>query len=302
MAEMLEEYAHEAFDLLDDISSALISIEQGDVSKENYDEVVRSLKGLKTSSRMMGISELTNHLLMFEDRFLRFDGRLDKISKNISYFLNSTEAAKKLLNKNSFQNSISPSAKEDEEVSPIEEVINKKITEAKSVRPKLLVFLTKDNEKVESLEPYEIVKIKGTGKESDLIDECKKIRPTAILTDIDINSKENLETILKIRLTTPTVLVCHDKKDYDVAAKHLLCMIERNDLNQDLLNHLLPHQIKIIKTLSSMEKITRLLSYMYSDLKEQLVEKPDDIVKQALCDEVYIILKDYKSSQEGGKS
>ncbi|OIQ17078.1 MAG: hypothetical protein BM556_12745 [Bacteriovorax sp. MedPE-SWde] len=97
---LLEEFALEAGELLDESEDSLLALDKGSDAQECYNLVFRCFHSLKGSAGMMGLDEMQKHMHLIEDRFQSYSDNLTELPSTIDYFLMGIDVAREILKGN----------------------------------------------------------------------------------------------------------------------------------------------------------------------------------------------------------
>lgn len=97
---LLEEFALEAAELLDESEDALLDLDKGKDPQECYNLVFRCFHSLKGSAGMMGLDEMQKHMHLIEDRFQSYSDKLPELPATVDYFLMGIDVARAIMKGN----------------------------------------------------------------------------------------------------------------------------------------------------------------------------------------------------------
>lgn len=112
---ILEEFAVEARELLEEAEVALLTLDSGGDPPAVYNSAFRTFHSLKGAAGMMGIIDVQNHMHLLESQFTKFEGKEDQIIKHLDYFLEGLDLASDLLEGKSVEFKTKAPFKEEKE-------------------------------------------------------------------------------------------------------------------------------------------------------------------------------------------
>lgn len=100
MDTLLDDFAIEANELLNECEDTLVDIEKGSDLEQGYIQIFRCFHSLKGSSGMMGVMELQKHMHLLEDRLESYKTNKTMIIENLDYFLLGVDVAREIIKGN----------------------------------------------------------------------------------------------------------------------------------------------------------------------------------------------------------
>jgi len=97
---LLDEFALEASELLDESEDALLDLDKGSDPQDCYNLVFRCFHSLKGSAGMMGLDEMQKHMHLIEDRFQSYSDKVQDLTGVVDYFLMGIDVAREILKGN----------------------------------------------------------------------------------------------------------------------------------------------------------------------------------------------------------
>jgi len=94
----LEEFHIEAYEMLDEAESKLMSLDKGGEFKPIYDAVFRVFHSLKGASGFLGLDNIQHHMHQLESQYQQLQSR-GMSKQEVTYFLAGIDAARKLMEK-----------------------------------------------------------------------------------------------------------------------------------------------------------------------------------------------------------
>ena len=280
---LLDEYAIEASDLLDEAEDALLKIDKNPDIKKIYDMVFRSFHSLKGSSGMIGYDKLQRHLHLLEDFLQKSKNNFEHFKSSADYYLSGIDAARKILNGESV----------DFAYEVYSDKNNKKI-DVSTLKSKKILYLS--NSKIKPLGES----ILGLEKDLDFLlrflstedlgtDNLKNQDYDVLVSDLKIEFFKQL--IPQNKLKYPVVLIV-DEVDSAEQSQNVFQILKKGD---EKLRIFLTIQNALIsrKNIELFDKAKGILMYMYSDLDEYLIEKKKLDTQKVLSTEIREFIKDF---------
>ena len=278
---ILEDFAIEANELLDEAEDGLLKLNQQQDLKKIYDLVFRGFHSLKGSSGMIGFNDLQRHLHLLEDYLQKSKGDLEHFKNSADYYLLGIDAARKILSGETIKFTYEVyGSKKDEKTN----LKNKKIiyisqTKIKPLGEVLLSLVTTFNFLLKIIDFTDL-------EEGQLLKEDYDI----LVSDFSLDIVKKI--IPKKNEKKPLILIV-DEISFDVHEPSVFQLLKKTD-----------DKIRIVFTIRNafadadntlmLEKAKSLMMYMYSDLEEYLIEKNKLEIQKSLSIEIREFIKNSK--------
>lgn len=280
---ILDEFAIEAMELLDEAEEALLQADKSADTKTMYNLVFRAFHSLKGSSGMVGFDELQRHLHLLEDYLQKSKDDFSKFKDSTDYYLKGVDAARKILN--------------GEVVQFVYEVYGKQAVvkeEVLDLKKKKIIYLANSKVRPLSSEISSCTKALGftvqymTSEEVSALG-LEKIEYDILMSDLDFLTLKELIPLSKVKF--PLILIAEEIL-FEIQNHHIFQILKKSD-----------SEVKVFLTIKNafdsrlnlelFEKAKGLIMYMYSDLEESLLEKKKIDIQKALSLEIRSFIKNF---------
>ncbi len=239
--EEINEFKAEALELLDDAERSLLALDAGALLKNHYDSIFRVFHSLKGGAGMLGLTPVQSHMHQLETQYQKLKGTESIAKELITYFLKGVDAARQLLEGKNISFDYSESEATKSEIKP--ETKTDSVIETKSLatvpsnnrqnapaplgdRPRIFVI---DDEKdivdilSEAIQEAGFEPI-GFTNPIEAIQNLKKFKPDAVLTDMkmpEASGFEVLQTVRQLNDELPVIFISgHMTKEMVLDAIH----------------------------------------------------------------------------------
>ena len=275
---ILEDFAIEATELLDEAEDGLLKLEQHQDLKQIYDLVFRGFHSLKGSSGMIGFNDLQRHLHLLEDYLQKSKGDLEHFKKSADYYLLGIDAARKILN--------------GETIKFTYEIYGAKKVEAVNLKNRKIIYISSSTIKplgevllsLETTFNFVLKIIDFSSLESGLL----------LKEDYDIlvsdSSLELIKNIIPKKNEKKPLILIVDEVDPDLYTHSVFQLLKKSD-DKIRIILTLRNAFEVIANSVTFEKAKGLIMYMYSDLEEYLIEKNKLDIQKSLSVEIREFIK-----------
>ncbi len=278
---ILEEFAIEAGELLDEAEEALLKIDKEQDLKKIYDLVFRAFHSLKGSAGMLGFEELQRHMHLLEDYLQKSKEAASHFKSSVDYYLSGIDAARRIL--------------KGEVVQFIYEVYkDKKTPDVVNLQRKKILYLSDSKVKplgqeIASLEQSLGFSMTFSSRE-DLKDENRASEEYDIL--ISDFSIDILKAMIPARKLKYPIILIIDQIDPDFVVKNVFQVLKKSD-EKTRVYLTIKNALEAHLNLELFDKAKGLLMYMYGGLEEYLVCKNELDTQSKLSAEIRSFIVNY---------
>lgn len=282
---LLDEFAIEANELLDEAEEALLKVDHEADIKKMYDLVFRTFHSLKGSSGMVGFDELQRHLHLLEDYLQKSKGDFDHFRASADYYLKGVDAARKILG--------------GETVQFVYEVMGPKKTALATdapveVKKKKIIYLS--NSRIKPL-GEEILGFEGLLHfylKFSSVDELENQNLfneeyDVLISDLSLSS---LSSIISPKKSKYPLILIVDEIIEEKSTQKIFQLMKKSD-ERLRIQLALESALDARMNIDLFEKAKGLVMYMYSDLEEYLIEKNKVDIQKVLSAEIRSFVKNY---------
>lgn len=305
--EEIQEFIAEATDLLDSAETDLLALDKGGNFKSHYDSVFRVFHSLKGGAGMLGLSDLQSHMHKVET-ILSGCKKVDAISKSeISLFLRSVDAARKLLagQKISFDYSTEPTANTTPS-SPAPAASTSSPTvqkpaplKAPSKEKKCLAYIVDDEPDIldilQTILESASFEVRAFSDPRELIQEVSKKSPDVVFTDMKMPILSGLEVLKGVKALDPDCPVIflsgYLTKDILIEALSagIHAAIEKPFQENTVVNYALS-ATKQSRTLKLLNRTINLIMYQFTDLEKFLTTSGKEDIRNTIRNELNTLI------------
>lgn len=281
---ILDDFAVEAHELLDEAEDALLKIEKTEDLKPIYDMVFRAFHSLKGSSGMVGLDDLQRHLHLLEDYLQKSKNDLKRFKESTDYYLKGIDASRKILNGELVQFTY--------DVQATTPVVKEAVLDLKK---KKLLYLSNSDKKPLGEEILSLENALGFSM---------RFLTTLDLANKDLSKEEYVVLVSDLSIDVLNNLIPANKKKYPllliseesvpvVSLTDVFLVLNKSD-DKTRVHLFLQNALEKYIALELYDKAKALLMYMYSDLEDYLIEKDKVDIQKTLNIEIQNFIKDYK--------
>jgi len=315
--EDIEEFKIEALELLEDVETALLNIDQGAEFTPNYDSAFRVFHSLKGGAGMLGLEDLQSHMHSLQNLLTQCKekGAIDK--DHITYFLDGVDGAKTLLDGGSIEFTYLSSleSKPAPAVEPSQPVEPKVDTAADAAAPTTpaaptpsrapkkssegIVYVVDDEEDIVQIIVDVIseagFEVRGFTKPAELLAAIKEKKPEAILTDMKMPEISGLDVLKEVHGYDPDIPVifvsAYVTKDLLINAigSGVFGAIEK-PIDERLVIAQVNHAVRRNQLTKLLNRTVKFLMYQFSDLDDFLAAQGKDDLRKTMKNELDTLL------------
>lgn len=283
---ILDEFAGEANELLDDAEKSLLSLDKDGDFSSNYDSIFRALHSVKGSAGMLGLIDIQKHVHSLEDRFAALKSNPAELKLMINYFITGIDLSRKLLNgekvdlENAFKQYETKAVITNQELK----------TEAYFV---VALSISNNNllEKIMnlSLSPSLRITFENVGVDTHSKSKLSESKASVLLSDSTIELIKNHFGLLEIPIVLTT------KEANKVSINNDLFHCSNDVINTDELGYILRNAIRHRTNIELLSRAKNLIIYMYSDLQQFLIEQNKIEIKNSINIQMKSFFKDFSA-------
>lgn len=296
-----EEFKIEAFEMLDESESCLLMLDRGGDFQENYDAIFRVFHSLKGAAGMLEMTDLQAHMHNLETLLTDIKTEEKMTKKQISYFLDGVDIARKLTNGEKLAD-MSPSLEEpviSSAVLPQAEDKDVESSQPKAFCRGTIAILSKNNDHFAALQS-ELIEVgfdvHTFSQIADLIDVLKLNPPDVILCDDStfvMSGGEFLCEVESLQAELPLILLTSTPTK-EMALKAMnqgVFSVLKSDTEAHVIVSQLDIAIEKSKTQQLLNRTINLFLFHFSDFDDFLKIQGNKELSDTLHDKLKLILK-----------
>lgn len=278
---LLEEFIYEASELLDEAEESLLAIEKEENLQESYNSVFRVFHSLKGSAGMIGFEVVQKHMHLVEDRFEQYSEKLSELSGVATFFLDSVDHCRLLLDGQVAEFNYSIQAEFNKE-NPTAKVDIKATVQLKRNEVFIVDILSPE------IREEEVFKNLTSHVQFNLIEDLNtyfKKRQYFYSSALVLKGSDYEEIKGRVKDDVPFILYgSTDKLDSNILLDNI-----QEQLPEYVLSAF-SHSKLMMRSLLLIEKSIKFIFYQYNDLEQYLLKDNRTAARESIKEEVQNII------------
>jgi len=307
--EMLQDFCHEARDLLEEAEQSLLAIDNGQDYKQHFDKIYRAFHSTKGGAGMLGLTEVNKIVHFMEDILTETHkkGRLG--SKLIDFFLDGIDSTRKAMKGE--RHDFSFDSPFDQKVEAPERGSGQR-KEVKRVIPAQPRIFHLDDEPDLGFLVGDLLRSEGYGVETfvggaAMLTALKENPPDALIVDYNMPEQSGLEVMKDVRAidhNIPVIMLSgYLTKDVciDALSQGAFALLEK-PIKDEVLLMTLSNAVRFNRSNRLVSRSINLLMYQFSDLDEFLRKMGKKHIRETIVSEIHNLIhlrKELRGIQKG---